>query len=231
MNSSQYKDYLKDLGILLDEEKISMLERYLDLLVETNKKMNLTAIKEPEEIWEKHFLDCSLIGKEVEGKERLIDIGTGAGFPGLVIKILYPELFVTLVDETKKKIDFLNQVKEELGLKKLQILHGRAEELAHRGLRGDVVTARAVSNLRMLVELCGPLTKMNGIVVAMKGPGAYQEKEEAENAAKTLGLKYVEAKEYELPESGKRINLIYQKYKPTPKGYPRRFAEIKKKPL
>ncbi|MBQ1505984.1 MAG: 16S rRNA (guanine(527)-N(7))-methyltransferase RsmG [Erysipelotrichales bacterium] len=231
MTKEELKQKLEEKGIPADEEVISKLEMYLSMISDTNKVMNLTAITDPEAIREKHFYDSLLLYPYVKDAAALIDVGTGAGFPGIPLKIVCPDLKVTLLDATKKKCDFIQRVIKELGLKKAEVVCGRAEELAHKGMRAEIVTGRAVSNLRMLSELCLPLCKMKGRFIAMKGPMGNEELREAENALQVLGGKLLETVKEELPSGDTRVNLIFEKYKPTPKGYPRRFAEIKKKPL
>ena len=231
MTREELVQKLQEKGITLTSEMADQLEKYLEMIVETNRVMNLTAITEEGAIREKHFYDSLLLAPYAKDADTLLDVGTGAGFPGIPLKIACPDTKVILMDATKKKCEFLRRVIAELGLKNIEVINGRAEELAHRGCRAELVTARAVSNLRMLAELCLPLCKMKGLFIAMKGPSADEELHEAENALNILGGEFVASNRETLPGGDVRINLVFRKRKPTPKGYPRRYAEIRKKPL
>ena len=225
----------KDLGIKVTEEQAGKFQRYMELLVEWNEKLNLTAVTEPGEIVEKHFLDSLTLLLACKPKEggRLLDVGTGAGFPGVPLKIMRPDLRVTLLDGSNKRLNFLGEVCGELGIE-CERVHKRAEEAGlDKRMREsfDLVTARAVAKLRVLCEYCLPLVKMRGFFVAMKGPGAGEELAEAENAMSILGGDKVEVKQIMLPSAGERNLIVVRKLSFTPKGYPRHGGTIAKHPL
>jgi len=194
--------------------------------------MNLTAITEYEEIIEKHFYDCLLPLKNVGLSGKVCDVGSGAGFPGLVWKIVNPEVEFVLVEPTGKRCTFLNEVINQLGLEKITVINKRAEEyvLEEREVF-DYVTARAVANLRVLSELCIPLIKVNGMFVALKGMHGDEEAEAAKHAMDVLGAELVNKENTNLDEGDNRVNLYYKKVKATPNEYPRNYGRIKKKPL
>ena len=212
------------------------LAEYGRLLLEKNQVMNLTAIREPDQVARLHMLDCAALAAltELEGK-TLIDVGTGAGFPGLPLKILVPSLEVTLLDSLNKRVDWLNQVCAQLGLEGIQAIHARAEEQALvKGYRDsfDFVTARAVAQLRLLGELCLPYVKVGGQFLAMKTTESASEVEEAAHCIKLLGGRAEEPVDYTIP--GTQVThrvLPIRKLAPTLKGYPRRWARIQKQPL
>ena len=218
----------------LPTEGIPALMRYADLLVEKNKVMNLTAITEPADIATLHFLDsvAMLTLADLKGK-KMADVGTGAGFPGMPLKIVEPSLQLTLLDSLNKRIDFLKEVCADLGLKDVECVHGRAEEFAanHRESY-DIVTSRAVANLQMLSELCLPLVKLGGYFLSMKAVDSEEEVNAAKNAIKTLGGQIEKVVDYAIPGTDVQHRLIFiKKIKETPKKYPRAFAKIKKNPL
>ena len=218
----------------LPAEGIPSLERYAELLVEKNKVMNLTAITEPKDVATLHFLDCAalLTLAEFKGK-KVADVGTGAGFPGMPLRILEPSMDITLLDSLNKRIDFLKEVCADLALENVNCVHGRAEEFAadHRESY-DIVTSRAVANLSMLSELCLPLVKVGGLFLAMKSTECEEELEAAKKAIKTLGGKTEKVADYVIPGTDITHRLvIIRKLSPTPAKYPRRFAQIKKQPL
>lgn len=218
----------------LPTEGIPSLMRYAELLVEKNKVMNLTAITEPHDIATLHFLDsvAMLTLADLKGK-KMADVGTGAGFPGMPLRIVEPSLRLTLLDSLNKRIDFLKEVCEDLGLNDVECIHGRAEEFAasHRE-DYDIVTSRAVANLQMLSELCLPLVKVGGYFLSMKAVDSEQEVNDAKNAIKTLGGQIEKVVDYAIPGTDVQHRLIFiKKIKETPKKYPRAFAKIKKNPL
>lgn len=228
-------DMAKGLGIKVTVEQAGKFQRYMELLIEWNEKLNLTAITEPEEIVEKHFIDSLTLLLACKPKEgaKLLDVGTGAGFPGVPVKIMRPDLRVTLLDGSNKRLNFLGELCGELGIE-CQRVHKRAEEAGlDRLMREsyDLVTARAVAQLRMLCEYCLPLVKMKGFFVAMKGPGAGEELTEAKNALDILGGDRVEIKQIQLPNAGERNLVVVRKLSFTPKGYPRHGGTISKHPL
>ena len=226
------RDGLTKLGLPTDG--IPALTRYADLLVEKNKVMNLTAITEPADIATLHFLDCAALLTLADFKGKTVaDVGTGAGFPGMPLRILEPSIRLTLLDSLNKRIDFLQEVCEDLGLTDVACVHGRAEEFAaHRRESFDIAVSRAVANLQMLSELCLPLVKVGGSFLSMKSVDSDQELEAAKKAISLLGGEISRVKDYAIPGTDVRHRLILiKKIKETPKKYPRAFAKIKKNPL
>ena len=232
MNLNLFLDELKKLNINPNEKQLDQLHKYFELLVEYNKVMNLTGITEEEEVYLKHFYDSITLVRVVDlnNVSSLCDIGTGAGFPGMVLKIIFPELEVTLVDSLNKRIEFLKIVINELGLNKIEAIHARAEEYAIKNKeKFDVVTARAVAALNVLLEYSIPLVKVNGYFVAMKGKN---ESEDASNALKVLSSKIEVIDNFLLPiENSNRTLIKVKKEAKTASKYPRKFADIKRKPL
>ena len=218
----------------LPTEGVPSLLRYGHLLMETNKVMNLTAITDPADIAALHFLDsAALLTLEDFRDKTVVDVGTGAGFPGLPLKILEPTIHLTLLDSLGKRVQFLERVCQELGLAVVACIHGRAEEFArdHRG-RFDVVVSRAVANLRILAELCLPLVKTGGRFLSMKAVDSREEIQGAEKALEKLGGSLEQVIDYTIPTTDIRHRLlVIRKKKETPRQYPRRFAQIKKQPL
>ena len=210
---------------------IPALLRYANMLVEKNKVMNLTAITEPADIATLHFLDCAALLPLADWADKSVaDVGTGAGFPGMPLRILEPSIRLTLLDSLNKRIDFLKEVCADLGLDDVDCVHGRAEEFAaeHRESY-DIVTSRAVANLQMLCELCLPLVKEGGYFLSMKAVDSDQELKLAYTAIKTLGGQVEQVKDYTIPGTDVAHRLIFiKKVAPTPKKYPRAFAKIKK---
>lgn len=224
-------EQLKKHGIELNEIQLSQFRKYADLLVDWNTRMNLTAITDMEEIYVKHFLDCVLPSFCVKMEGSLCDVGAGAGFPSIPLKIVYPDLRITILEPLQKRCVFLNALVKELQLTGVEICNVRAEDYAktHRE-KFSIVSARAVANLTMLSELCIPLVKENGIFLAMKGSSGLEEKDTAEYAIRVLGCKLEAEDIYELDDA-KRMNFVFRKVKKTPVKYPRMFAKIKKEPL
>ena len=226
MNQNKFIEELKKINISINELQLKQLERYYELLVEYNKFMNLTGITIKEEVYLKHFYDSLTIAKVIDLNQydTLCDVGTGAGFPGLVIKIIYPNLKITLLDSLNKRLNFLNIVIKELNLKDIETIHIRAEEYKKQF---DIVVARAVAPLNILLEYCIPLTKINGYFIAMKGKN-----EEANNALKELNSEIIETNSFLLPiEQSNRTIIKIKKIKETNKKFPRKYSEIKKNPL
>ena len=221
-------------GITADEEALRRFRIYYDNLDKYNQVMNLTAITGEEDAARMHFLDCAALleASDLRGKS-LIDVGTGAGFPGLVLKILCPELELTLLDSLDKRLGFLRDTCEKLGFEDVALVHARAEEMPE-GFRErfDCAAARAVARLNVLCELCLPYVKPGGVFIAMKGPELDAELKEAYVALKTLGGTAERQIAYTIPGTELRhCAAVIRKSAPTPKKYPRRWAQIKKKPL
>ena len=233
MNQNKFISELNKLGINLNKKQIDQLEQYYELLVEYNQKMNLTGITEKEEVYLKHFYDCLTMFKIIDLKkcETLCDIGTGAGFPGIVLKIVFPNLKVTLLDSLNKRLNFLNIVIEKLDLKDIYTIHARAEEFGKDNRnKFDITTSRAVSHLSNLLEYAIPMTKVNGYFVALKG-NIKEEINEAGSAIKVLDASLEEKIEFKLPiEDSNRTLLKFKKIKDN-KKYPRKNSEIKKSRL
>nr|WP_325301400.1 16S rRNA (guanine(527)-N(7))-methyltransferase RsmG [uncultured Dysosmobacter sp.] len=218
----------------LPEDGVPALMRYAELLVEKNKVMNLTAITEPSDIATLHFLDSAALLTLADFRDKTVaDVGTGAGFPGLPLKIVEPSIRLTLLDSLNKRIDFLGEVCADLGLSDVACVHGRAEEFAAEHREGfDIVTSRAVANLRMLCELCLPLVKVGGHFLAMKSVDSDEELAQARGAIAALGAVAERQADYTIPGTDVRHRLIVlKKVKKTEKKYPRTFAKIKKNPL
>ena len=231
MNNETFKKELKELGIKLTETQEKQLEKYYEMLIETNKHTNLTRITEKEDVYLKHFYDSLTIVKVIDLNQNIsiIDIGSGAGFPGLVLKIVFPNLKVTLLDSLNKRIDFLNKVIKELNLKDIKTVHSRIED--YRKEQFDIVTSRAVAKTNMLLELSYRLPKTNGYFIFLKG-NIEEELKESENALKELNVKLIEKDEFLLPiENSKRTIIKLQKTGQTKDKYPRNFTQIKQKPL
>ena len=218
------------------QEAPALLARYGKLLVEKNQVMNLTAITNPQDVATLHMLDCAaLLNCAGFAGKSLIDVGTGAGFPGLPLKILVPSLETTLLDSLNKRVDWLNETIDALGLKGAQAIHGRAEEAGREPdlrERFDFAAARAVADLRLLCELCLPFVKTGGRFLAMKGTDCGQELNAALPAIQILGASVERIFDYQIPHTNvmHRVILI-QKTAPTPEKYPRRWAKIPKSPL
>lgn len=234
MNKSEFVLALKDLKIDITEEKLDKLDKYYNLLIEWNSKINLTRITDKEEVYLKHFYDSLTLSKIIDLNKDIsvCDIGTGAGFPGIVLKICFENLDITLVDALNKRVVFLNDVIEKLNLEKINVYHRRAEDFAKENReKFDLVTSRAVSRLNILDELCIPLVKVGGNFVAMKA-NAKEEIEEAKKGIEKLGAKQDDTIIFNLPkEEAIRTLVKYKKYKKTDIKYPRVFDKIKKNPL
>ena len=218
----------------LPNGNVSSFLRYGEMLVEKNKVMNLTAITEPKDVATLHFLDCAALAHLYDFKDKSVaDIGTGAGFPGVPLKLVEPSIRLTLLDSLNKRIDFLKEVCADLGLQDVSCVHGRAEEFAagHRE-SFDIVTSRAVANLQLLSELCLPLVKVGGAFLSMKSVESEEEINSAKKAIAVLGGKIEKCVDYTIPGTDVSHRLvIIRKIAPTPSKYPRAFAKIKKNPI
>lgn len=236
-NIDTLKEEAEKLDIKLDEKSEDMFLNYKELLKEWNQKINITAITEDVEIDQKHFLDSlTVLGTGLfEGQKKVIDVGTGGGFPGLPIKIVNDELDVTLFDSLNKRIKFLDIVIEELGLEGIRAVHGRAEESARtKEYREnyDICVSRAVAQLNTLVEYCLPFVKPGGHFIAMKGPDVQEEVDEAKNAIDTLGGELEDIQEIKIPGTDIVHSLvIIKKVRNTAKTYPRGGGNPRKNPL
>lgn len=237
MKPEEFYVHLADLGFPLTDRQKEQFERYFELLIEWNEKINLTAITDKDEVYLKHFYDsiAPILQGLIENQPiRLLDIGAGAGFPSLPMKILFPELDVTIIDSLNKRINFLHLLAEELGLSGVHFYHGRAEDFAQdKAFRAqfDLVTARAVARMQVLSELTIPYLKVGGRLLALKASNAPEELEEAKNALNLLFSKVEDNLQYELPNGDPRYITIVQKKKETPNKYPRKAGMPNKRPL
>lgn len=236
-----FYDGLKSLNINLSDNQIEQFVKYYDILIERNKVMNLTAITEPVEVIEKHFLDSLSLVKAVKMTDELkvIDVGTGAGFPGIPLMITYPQLHMTLLDSLNKRINFLNNVIKLLNLKNIETIHGRSEELGKNikyREHYDLCVSRAVANLSVLSEYCIPFVKKGGKFVSYKSGNSSEEVKNAENAIEKLGGKLGEIVDFSMKDTTEgaefgRSLIVIEKIKETPKKYPRKAGMPSKEPL
>lgn len=223
--------------IYLSEAQVNQFFAYYELLIEWNAKMNLTAITEIEEVVIKHFIDSISLCKYVDIKEIdcIIDVGTGAGFPGIPIKIIYPDVKITLVDSLNKRIKFLNEVIEQLGLTNIETVHARVEDLGHDEAyreKFNYCMSRAVANLAVLTEYCLPFIKVGGKLLSLKGPNITEEIKTSGEAIKILGGVLSDVEFIDIPYSDLKHNLvIIDKNLNTPLKFPRKTVKIKKSPL
>lgn len=227
----------KEAGIKVTKAQAEKFQKYLELLLNWNEKINLTAITDPSECVVKHFVDSLLFLKTVSPKQgaKIIDVGTGAGFPGIPIAIMRPDIKLTLLDSLNKRLVFLREVCKELDIE-AEFVHKRAEEAGKiKGMREnyDIATARAVARMNTLCEYCIPLIKMKGLFVVMKGPGLDEEMEEAKKAIRILGCDVKKQENFTLPneEKSERNIAVLQKFRFTPKDYPRHGNKITKDPI
>ena len=229
-----FNNLLEEINITLSQRQLEQFEIYYEFLVEYNNYVNLTAITEKEDVYIKHFYDSILVGKvfDLSNIETICDVGSGAGFPSIPLKIVYPNLQVTIVDGLDKRITFLKKLVEKLGLDNVNLVHGRAEEYAKEYRESfDIVTARAVARANILNELCIPLVKVGGYFISMKGKNADEEINEGNSLAILKG-KIVKKNEYYLPkEESKRVLILIEHFEKCALKYPRAFASIKKNPL
>ena len=230
-----FSNYLNDLNIKLNGEQIEKFYTYMNLLIDWNEKINLTAITKPEEIILKHFVDCLTIANYIEGNSKLIDMGTGAGFPGVPLKIYRNDLKIVLADSLNKRLNFLNEVIGTLKLNNIETIHARAEELGrNKGYREkfDIATSRAVANLSTLSEYLLPFIKVGGKCICMKGADIDGELNNAKKAIEVLGGKVVGKEVFNLPQSdlGRSI-IVIEKTKNTPGKFPRKPGTPAKEPI
>ena len=233
----QFKEDLSEFNITLSDLQLQQFITYYELLVEWNGFMNLTAITEYEEVLKKHFVDSLSLVKvcDLTKEMSLIDIGTGAGFPGIPLKIAFPNLKITLLDSLHKRVQFLNTVIEKLALTNIDTVHGRAEDFARPGFlreQYDICVSRAVANLTTLSEYCIPFVKRGGVFVSYKSEKLLEEKQEAEEAISILGGNVEKQVQFTLPNSDICRNLfVIKKVKDSPKKYPRKAGLPAKEPL
>lgn len=236
-DTTQFEKDLAEIGVTLSEQQIAQFLRYYELLVEWNEVMNLTAITEYDEVMKKHFVDSLSLIKtyDINKDVTVIDVGTGAGFPGLALKIAYPKLQVTLLDSLNKRINFLNEVITQLGLTGVETVHGRAEDFAKPGKlreKFDLCVSRAVANMSTLTEYCLPFVKKGGEFISYKSEKIEEEMVKAKNAIALLGGKLERSEEFNLPNSDIYRNLVViKKTKETPKKFPRKAGLPSKEPL
>ena len=229
------KSYGEQIDITFEKSQIEQFYKYMNLLIEWNEKINLTAIIEPEEIILKHFIDSLTICKYIENNATLADVGTGAGFPGIPLKIYRPDIKITLVDSLNKRINFLNEVINNLELKNIVTIHSRVEDFGkNKNYREkyDYVTARAVANLNTLSEYLVPIVKVNGKAICMKGNDVQDEVDNAKHAIKILGGTVEKVDYFKLPNSDISRNIIVvKKVNNTPARFPRKAGMPSKEPL
>jgi len=221
------------LGVSLNDKQLDDFYNYYRMLDEKNKVMNLTAITEEKEVYKLHFLDCLALLNVADLKGRVIDIGSGAGFPGVPLKLANPELSITLLDSTKKRVDFLNEVGTALNLKDVEYVAARAEDyIADHREKFDFAVSRAVARMNVIAELCLPYVKVGGTCIMMKSVNSDEEIAEAKNAVLTLGGKIRDIIDYEVPFTDiKHRAVVIEKVKACPAKYPRKYAKIVKQPL
>lgn len=237
MDIKQFTQKLEEHNIHLTPRQLKQFDIYYETLVEWNRKMNLTAITEKTEVYLKHFYDSLTVAFyfDLNRPLSLCDVGAGAGFPSIPLKIVFPELQVTVVDSLNKRISFLNHLADELQMEGVSFVHERAETLGQKSEHReqyDVVTARAVARMPVLSELCLPLVKVGGIFIAMKGANARDELDEGKKAISVLGGKVEQIYSFTLPcENSERNIIMIKKQKATPKRYPRKPGIPNKSPI
>ena len=236
MNEQQFKDALHDKGIELTETQLNQFRVYFEELVEWNEKMNLTAITDQPSVYLKHFYDSITAAFYLDFTKpiKVCDVGAGAGFPSIPLKICFPQIELTIVDSLNKRIQFLNHLSEKLQLSGVEFVHSRAEDFGQSSHREqyDLVTARAVARLSVLAELCVPLVKNGGLFTAMKAASAPDELKDAAPALSKLGVKEDSIHSFKLPvEDSERYIQVFRKFKKTPKKYPRKAGVPNKTPI
>lgn len=230
------KKKAEHIGICLNDKQLQQFQDYYHLLIEKNKVMNLTSITEEDEVIDKHFIDsltcCRVV--DINRISNMIDIGTGAGFPGVPIKIAFPEIHVVLLDSLNKRVKFLDEVISELRLKDIEAVHGRAEDLARKQefrAKFDLCVSRAVANLSTLSEYCIPFVKVNGLFISYKAKKGLEEIKEIDHCMEVLGSKIIQVDEFELSDDSERVLIKIKKCKGTSKQYPRKAGIPSKNPL
>lgn len=233
--SKLISSYGKEISIEFSNIQIERFYKYMNLLIEWNEKINLTAITEPKEIIIKHFIDSLTVLKDIKGKNTLVDVGTGAGFPGIPLKIMDEEIKITLLDSLNKRINFLNEVINQLDLKNIETIHSRVEDAGKNKKyreRFDIATARAVANLATLSEYMLPLVKVGGKSICMKGSEVSEELQNSKKAISILGGEIENIDNFQLPKSDMMRNIvIIKKVKNTPNKYPRKPGTPSKEPI
>ena len=227
-----FRDKALENDIMISKKQMDLFYQYMINLIEWNKNINLTAIKDEKEIVIKHFIDSIIMSKEITGK-RIIDIGSGAGFPGIPLKIINDELDVTLIDAVNKKVNFMNSIIELLNLKNIIALHVRAEDLAHENEyreKYDIAISRAVANMNTLVEYMLPFVKVGGKCICMKGPSGLEESQLAQGAIEKLGGKIEKIVDYKIQDNDRKIIYINKIFS-TEQTYPRKQGKPLKEPL
>lgn len=239
MNPEQFVQELSKRNFKLNEKQINQFNQYFTSLIAANQKVNLTRITEEDDVYLKHFFDSLTplftFSEVFKPGDTVCDVGAGAGFPSIPLKILQPELKVTIVDSLGKRLTFLQDLIEKLQLQDVTLVHGRAEDVGQNKLyreQFDIVTARAVANMAVLSEYCLPLVKKSGYFVALKGPKAEKELQDGQKAISLLGGKVIQTEKLQLPTSSEERTLILvQKVKATPKKYPRQAGTPHRKPI
>lgn len=228
---------IEELGISVNDKILQDFKVYREVLVDWNQKMNLTGIEEEREVYIKHFLDSisAITNNYIKDGMSIIDVGTGAGFPGLPLRICLKNVKLTLLDSLNKRINFLQEVSAKVGIDDIEFIHGRAEDFGkdeNYREKYDIATARAVAGLPVLIEFCAPFIKLGGYFVCLKGPNANLELEEAKKAIEVMGLEFVEKIDVKLPELDLSHNiLVFKKIKNTPEKYPRKAGKPSKNPI
>lgn len=228
---------IEELGISVNDKILQDFKVYREVLVDWNQKMNLTGIEEEREVYIKHFLDSisATTNNYIKDGMSIIDVGTGAGFPGLPLRICLKNVKLTLLDSLNKRINFLQEVSAKVGIDDIEFIHGRAEDFGkdeNYREKYDIATARAVAGLPVLIEFCAPFIKLGGYFVCLKGPNANLELEEAKKAIEIMGLEFVEKIDVKLPELDLSHNiLVFKKIKNTPEKYPRKAGKPSKNPI
>ena len=236
-NEEILRQGINGFGIEANDQMIDDLKTYREILVDWNQKMNLTGIEEEKEVFIKHFLDSisAVSNGYIKDGISLIDVGTGAGFPGLPLKICLRNIKLTLLDSLNKRINFLQEVSNTVNLEDIEFIHGRAEDFGKNSKyreQFDVATARAVAGLPILMEFCVPFVKVGGYFVCLKGPNANLELEESKKAMEVLGLEFIEKIDIELPSEELKHNiLVFKKVNNTPEKYPRKAGKPAKSPI